>query len=1219
MNTNDNLRSDHNEEDTSSGEGNLLKGVFSRVKETCSSIFLKNPSATIKILTDEQAPPKQISAVLSNIAKVIQRNPSRDAEFKAIIIDLVLGEYNSAAEVRAAAADTLQKINALDDPEIGRKKIIDLLATALETIHQDLSDAIVNLFLSTTTIDAKKILANTLVNRFQIDGELGADAWQVFARALSFNFTAQIAQINDKLRSQMQHIQDPDKKIQQIKQETYYLKQYVDILNKSREDICSYLEKNRYGEKIAQSLRLPSLTSSYHENAKLVNKLTHILNCVLCDRKDLRDLAISSLKEIRSPVVYNECRSLILDDSPHYPDICESLTGALMFAAQTDENAQDTVISMLSTPPQLCAEFFFSELERTAKINEIFHSKLLAATKGFIKRRDCGEYIIQELIKRILPINISQNTLEFIVLTVTGKIKVSISEACESVAIITSLNNPKNQFCPTASKYLKLIMTNKVPTDIKLRIISEAKNLANPENLTLIELGVYESDAAISDAALKAYFELARNKKIMANDFIDFICRALTNNNISENAKNLILKFLKNYPERSEELIKITSSFIYGEHDNFRLDAFDLQLSWMNSPKNDEEFLDIITRFSNIIANVSWKFQDIYKKTAFAVSGFLTSQSERVPIFQEMLLTKIKTALVSPISDEYKIILCDALEEIASVHESSSSQQASLIFDSLIKNERLRNSVSVNIRLKAAKFLIVKQARITKYLPFIIQSLNDEEYDNKAEILGIALGGLKALKHYEISDKINAVKTGSPLNICDYVRLELNMGAELCPILISLLKQNFNDIDIVLKSIELLKSIEYARKYSDFILEFRDYPNYPEIQAAAIDTVSEFLYPPYYETEGHIMIKIMRLVTDHSLRMSVRLAALKGITKIADAAFLEMLTDLVLDKKEKDEIRIEGINAIASLYLISSNAVYAEILSDPENSWKLKEAVLHVILESADSTITGILLGLISEAPTPYLKELITKTLSDSGYSEALEIWRLDEEYENLILKLKLMEAEAEKALQEKTSAQAASSSLQNSLKQLKEAHDKSQKDINAIREDLSALENKWINTKGSITLQIQRIAPKWPKIPKCPPEGNAARFNDLIELYRDEQEKFTEDKESYTKILHEKAERTRLLERKMREADEKIKNFDVEIEKLNKIIMLPNSEGREIKRKAAENRADRETSVSILNQNRRSIDTKIQEKLNGNLKDKEKRDKIRALYVNFLNSNIDK
>lgn len=383
------------------------------------------------------------------------------------------------------------------------------------------------------------------------------------------------------------------------------------------------------------------------------------------------------------------------------------------------------------------------------------------------------------------------------------------------------LNKEDFTFYDKISKILKLSLQNKVPDEIKSRIISESKNNITDTSLSCLEIAAFLDTPTVSAEAIRAIFDVARSGDMKSERFISFLCKMLSDEKVLRDNISLALAFLKNYKYRNSALRDEIAKLLSSNDQNFRFDAFILSSKWLKMAEDDNEFNEQIKTFIGIIQNQDWKYNDIYQKTIDLFESFVLSDEEKYKKIQNFILNSIQNALNSKINDNFKIILCRMFENLLNKGNEEISNKALTLLNNTIASE----NVSTAVKLHTIEFFAVEKGDIINVLKYIISALKDDEYENKSAILLILVKALDKLKKYTIKEKINALKTGNPVEVCEHVKFEILMGMEICPIINELLKRNFMNRELVQSALTLAKYMDYARTFVKFIYEFTSYPS----------------------------------------------------------------------------------------------------------------------------------------------------------------------------------------------------------------------------------------------------------------------------------------------------------------------------------------------------------------------------------------------------------
>ena len=1193
---------DTNESNASLSPEKEKKNFFSRVGDTVSLFFTKDTNKAIETIIDPEAPLFQRTAAIKSA--VVKRN----LDARIPLIEVVKGEYGANEELRIQAAKALSDIGDVYATDIKSSYLIDLLEIYLTTIDNKLSKEIGIIFLKAEGLPYIKFIGKTLITRFQIDDDVSSDAWQIFARALAFSYEFALNENIEKIRAELNSLpQNINKQVQVIEHGAYFVRRIINILDDSRKTLCDYMAKDPNGQKLSELLMYPSLTSTYHENsAELVKHITSIFDFVLHDKKELRDLAISELRTIETPIVYDSCKTLIMDPAPRYPDICEGLTGVITEAiSRGDILARNIFISMANNPPVYCEAFFYSEVVRLSKLDEEFHAKMISVTKGFIKRSEASDKVIISMLRSVFSFNLTEENLEFLIYLVTGKVKVSIDVAVETVSLLVHLNKEDFPFYDKISKILKLSLQNKVPDEIKSRIISESKNNITDTSLSCLEIAAFLDTPTVSAEAIRAVFDVARSGDMKSDRFIAFLCKMLSDEKVLRDNISLSLAFLKNYKYRNSALRDEIAKLLSSNDQNFRFDALILSSKWLKNSEDEDEFIQQLKMFVGIIQNPEWKHNDIYQKVLDLFESFILSEEEKYKKIQNFLLNSIRSALGAKIQDNYKIAICRMFESILKKGNDDISQKAMILLEDVISSK----DISTAVKLHAIEYFAVDRGEIVHILPQVVTALKDENYDNKSGILLILVKALDKVKKYTIKEKINALKQGQPVEICEHVKFEILMGMEICPILNDLLKLNFMNRELVQSALTLAKYMDYARTFVKFIFEFTNYPEDEIIRARAIETVGALIYPPYTQDEGEILLSIMKTAKDNKQPQHMRRAAILALEKIADPAFEDVLSEIALDSKTKEDLRILTINALSSLCDEHVNGTYKTILKDPNASWLIKESIVKVLNDSITFDMIDTMIDLMTNAPGTVFKNQIADAMKASGFENVVRIKELDTACANDMNRLNIMKMSAERAVEEKRTAVLAFAALKEKIRESKEKLDSMKNEVNMLQEKIQETEYKWQTENASTTAKMQQLSAS----------GNKQEYIAL-------KQSLLEKKDEYDDLVDSSKLRMKRLEeaisKRSEEFEELQKRYEAsekEIERFDRQISKPTSEGDEIRKRVEEANMEKKTLYEAVMKNRPVIEKELNRRMEEKRNRKAEAEEERDLYNKFIFRNIEK
>ena len=435
------------------------------------------------------------------------------------------------------------------------------------------------------------------------------------------------------------------------------------------------------------------------------------------------------------------------------------------------------------------------------------------------------------------------------------------------------------------------------------------------------------------------------------------------------------------------------------------------------------------------------------------------------------------------------------------------------------------------------------------------------------------------------------------------------MGMEICPILNELLKLNFMNRELVQSALTLAKYMDYARTFVKFIFEFTNYPEDEIIRARAIETAGALIYPPYTQDEGEILLSIMKTAKDNKQPQHMRRASILALEKIADPAFEDVLSEIALDNKTKEDLRILTINALSSLCDEHVNGTYKTILKDPNSSWLIKEAIVKVLNDSITFDMIDTMIDLMTNAPGTVFKNQIADAMKASGFENVVRIKELDTACANDMNKLNIMKMSAERAVEEKRTAVLAFAALKEIIRESKEKLDSMKNEVNMLQEKIQETEDKWQTENASSTAKMQQLSAS----------GNKQEYIAL-------KQSLLEKKDEYDDLVDSSKLRIKRLEEaiskrseEFEELQKRYESSEKEIERFDRQISKPTSEGDEIRKRIEEANNEKQSLYEAVMRNKQVIEKNLYSRMEEKRNKKAEAEEERDLYNKFIFRNIEK
>ena len=322
-----------------------------------------------------------------------------------------------------------------------------------------------------------------------------------------------------------------------------------------------------------------------------------------------------------------------------------------------------------------------------------------------------------------------------------------------------------------------------------------------------------------------------------------------------------------------------------------------------------------------------------------------------------------------------------------------------------------------------------------------------------------------------------------------------------------------------------------------------------------------------------------------------------------------MLSEIALDKKTKEELRILSINALASLCNENTNKTFVEILKDGSSSWILKEAIIKVIGDSITFNMLDTMTELMVNAPGTVVKNEIIQAMKDSGFENVVKIKELEVSCENYLTKLNIIKTSAERAIEEKKTAVNALETVESQIKEHKEKTEAINAEIRELQQKIQEAEYKWQIENSSSTEKMQQLSSS----------GNKKEFIAI-------KQSLLEKKDEYDELIDSSNLRIQRLEaglsKRAEEFEELSKRYEsvkAEIERFDRQINKPKNEGDEIRQKINEANQEKKMLYEEIMRNRQNMERSIYQRMMEKRNKKAELEEERDMYNKFIFKNIEK
>lgn len=1075
------------------------KNIFGVFGETVSIFFSKDLKKSEEILTDPNANILKKMAVLKDleIRKIRELHP--------VLISMVKGAYNTPPEMRTSAARVLEKTGGIYSMDISSVMILDLLEIYMTTLENRLYQALHKMFLSMDTFPYYKYISKLLVNRFMPAGEINSMVWEVYSRALHLCFDFRYRELEHEVKYEIKQLTlSKDKSLAKLEQAICYANRVIDIANEVRDALCNYLEENKDGSRISSVLRYPSIISCYHDKTNINKLLQPVMEALLDPKENVRSYVLNRLEDIKTPVAYTFYRTVILTEEQPYPDVPSVLISILANLSLHDLSALDVFISFLSTDIPNVSDQYFDHMERICKLDYTICAKVVSVATEKINAAEMPDYAVGKVIAKLLPLRLTKESVDLLVNVALGQVKVSIASGALAARVLTRLNSPSFEYFESVLNTLDVILTHNAPHELKESVVKEIRTIPTVHNLACLTKSVYDTDTEIALLALETYLDIVKSGKVDHPVFVTFCIKLFGSKKVTPQILKT-LEFLKGYQNRDKDILACIWQLVYTEDSELRIASMTTCHIWFIASKDMAERRGYLDMFMNLVSDDSYKWSDSYTKIVVLLSEYICSQDVDVLEHAENIMQRFKSALENLSEPEFTTPLCNAFEYIAENSNFKIRIQAEWIMDLILKNPNVSELSTLSIlRIMATKLGLLFQ--YTKTLVKMVSSGTDEYKTRIFEIIAEALASINSQSYIE---RNSALQSGEPRELAEFAAWEAQFNRELLPIIYSMMKLNYENVEMLKLALTILKRIESARKIVNFIFEFRLYPFNSEICPMAVDAVASLLYPPFSLSEQKKLYELSAIASNDTTEPELRKAAVVAIGKIGDMSQYKTLVALTESENESLEIRAEAIKALNAFSSPVANDIYAKLLALDSTPDQLKELMLDGLVKFGDSRIIPVFTKMLHSSISPRLKELCKAILSDRGYGEVVAInsiysrrAELDRERKDSLNKMKVLEKEGTELPDSIAALQTRSDKLDKNISILKTQ-------ISMEQDKLAKFNEKWEATKNRLVTSIREIAPSWPSDIRVAPERREI-FIEYQEKLRAEKDKYEAEKKSF-------------------------------------------------------------------------------------------------------------
>ncbi|MDQ7823436.1 MAG: hypothetical protein RDV48_11620 [Candidatus Eremiobacteraeota bacterium] len=1071
------------------------KSLPHRLMGTMSLLFRKDADIVLQeLITSPDVPEYQ------KYLAIWEAGTRKHKSLRNTLIEVVKAPESLPRRLRLAAASSLVQIGEIYSLDVPSALILDLMEIYLNTLDPKLYEKLHQLFLMEKNLPIYKIMVKTLQVKFNIETDISAQSWEVLARALSLCFEYHYPEAMATTREEMKKLpRHKDKDRQKVEQLAYLNRRVLAHTENVRSEFRKLLEGNEKGERLVTLIAYPSLNYSYHQMCKVERTLAPLLQCVLDTRPGVRLLAIKELSDIASPVAFNFYRSLILGEEKAYSDTVQNLLGLMAALATRDRDALEMLLSLLKdiAPEEL--PHLIDELASLCETHKAISARVVFQILPAVRKGEYPEKVAQELVTRILGTCPTEEVIDLLVEMASGEGKFPSSVRKRAGKVLVHYHSPDFPFYQKVAACIRRLPEEDVPGEITRSMFREIREMPLEENIRFLRQGICDGRDEVRKGAFSSYVDLIKSGKFTDDEVLAFLTSLFDEMAPApDDIKILALELLKTNPMRSDELRRRVRALFLSDSREVRNLTFDLFFSWFSSTRDSREEEEVLQDFLDILLFPEFPHDEIYKKAAGTISDSLVTKASLYERKGQDVFLALQKGLSSDLSTFQKKILCEILDNAIGGQNSQARLQAQWIMENLLRSPQ----VAPVVHLHVLQLLVVKEGKLLKYFPKLLQLLSiDDSYVQKVT-LEIMAGGFAQLPRYSAEEKMQAMKMGKNSELVEYVKWEIMLITTLLPQLLKLLGGGSTDHDVISLVLSVLRRIEGARSHAATLFSFKQEQFGDTVRERALESLAYLVYPPFSEEETLIINELKHMASDAGLAPNYRLSAMQALVHIGIDDCFAFFLDRARNDNERHDMRLLALQGLNALKNPSAREFFLEILHNPRYSSVFKETVLEGLKYMGHSSIVEPLLTLIDSAEFQKAGERARAVLEECGFGETLALRTLTKDIEGKRQELEMVEHTLARDRVRLNEAERTREETMAALKALNDSLGKCEgriKSETALHEKHQA---QWEKLRMTLEGKIREILPEWPSEKKLAKEHREA-YIELKEHYREHAESY--------------------------------------------------------------------------------------------------------------------
>lgn len=1049
------------------------KSFVLRIFGTFLLLFSRDADTMLlEILTAEKIPGYQ-----KNMA-IWACGVRKEKNLRRVLIGVLKGTGGATPSQQISAANSLTRIGNITSEGISESSIIDLLEVYTHTADQRLYSLLHNLILGERDFQVVNHVARLLAERASPGEELDAAHWEMLTRSLHICFSYRLQGREDSIRQDMNSVQHSDKEREQVEKLAFYIRRVVDLAR----DVKEEMKRNLLGkqDQVVHHLSTTSINRGYHEKCSMQTRLKPLLAYVVDPRPGIRAIALKELSDIVTPVAYNYYKELGLRKARGFPDSPAQAIATLGALSQLDSDALAVLLTMISEVCEAEISPLLDEIMKLLSLNEPLKNRLIHEIKSIVDKGDYSDKMGQELVAKILGSQKSPDVISFLIEMVLDEKKYSISIRKRSMKVLLRHHRPDFPQYAEISRCIKDLSREDADQELRQFIFKEIKESPNVDNISYLQEGIFDPRDEVRKAAFRSYCDLVKQSQIGKDKALFFFTSLLSHQSLAAiDIKFQVIDFMKTYEFRTQELKQKILLLLNSDQKELRNSSFELLVQWLKNPVDENEGLDILRGLMDVLKSPGFPFEDVYTRIARVVNdGFL----EGSPFFEahvKDIFLGIQDGLSGPL-EHYQIkILCEILDNVGSGNNKTAQLQANWIMENLLKKQSISPAVSLHI----LQFLINKEGKIVQYFPRLLEYLKMDDSYAKRVSLEILAGSNVFSQRWSAEEKMKAMRSQDPKEVCEYVKWEASLNRNLLPILLKTMGDPSTDKDTMILILAIIRRIESARGELGRIFSFQDARFGDAVRERVLESVAFLMYPPFSESELQIIRELQKIASDVSIGPNYRLASLLALVQISSPEFYDFFRELAGRDEDRQDIRrlaLQGLNTIRNPEAVP---FYLTCLNNPRYGHILRETVVDGLRDCGSESIIEPLLKIAFSEEKDPVAERAKNALIGAGYSEAVEIGALFGEIRRKEDELK---AAQQAILQAKTGITSNDAELLELRIEIGKLSDEISAKEAQLKEEKRRSEEErqqWELKRQKIENRLRELAPEWPNEKKIPKE----------------------------------------------------------------------------------------------------------------------------------------